>query len=321
MDPDKLKAVLDTRPPTNIADLRTVLGLFGHYRQYIHHYADIVEPLASMARQVRNLYHLKKGKPRNKGRKRFSNDPVKPFQGGEAEQNAFVTLKKKLTEAPVLAHPDFTGKYDFILETDASHMGAGAVLSQALPEGDKVIGYYSYTFKNNERNWSTTERESYAALLGMRAFRHLLSGFHFNLVTDHQALRYLKSMKDPHGRIARWLMEMQIYDFDIDHKPGKLHIAPDALSRAPIVQAVNGQSTDPDSANIFITSSTTTTSSSPPVHVNNAIHTTTSISTLPTKEIISTLQQENPIMRAYITYLKTGILKGIPEEIQSLLID
>jgi len=283
MDQSKLQAILDTPPPANMEQLRSLLGLFGHYRQYIHHFADIAEPLQSMARQVRDEYHLKKGKPRKKSRKRFINMPAKPFQWGDAEQKAFDTLKQKLTEAPILAHPDFSGQYDFTLETDASTIGAGAVLTQALPDGNKVIGYYSYTFKPNERKWSTTERETYAALLGMRAFRHLVSGFHFTLVTDHQALRYIKSMKDPHGRIARWLMEMQMYDYDINHKPGKLHVVPDALSRAPIVQAVQGNDQDTDSASVFITSTVNASMSSPSTHVNTDIHSDVSFSPYPPK--------------------------------------
>jgi len=315
MDRDKLKAILDTPPPSNLKELRSVLGLFGHYRQYIHHYADIAEPLQSMARQVRDEYHLKKGKPRKKSRKRFSNPPVEPFQWGEVEQKAFDTLKQKLTEAPILAHPDFSGQYEFSLETDASEIGAGAVFTQAFPDGTKVIGYYSYTFKNNERNWSTTERETYAALLGVRAFRHLISGFHFTLVTDHQALSYIKSMKDPHGRIARWIMEMQMYDYEVDHTPGKLHVVSDALSRAPIVQAIQGNDTESASASVFITSTINASTSSPDTYVNTDRDGTTSFSSLPTKETISRLQHNDPVMHAYIQYLKNGTLKGIPEEI------
>ena len=135
-----------------------------------------------------------------------------------------------------------SGTYPFRLETDASKVGIGAVLIQSFPDGDKPIGYYSYTLKSNEREWSTTEREAYAALLGMRNFRPIIAGCHFTLVVDHQALRYLKTIKDPHGRIGRWIMEMQQYDFAIDHRPGQLHVVPDALSRAPIVRAVEASS-------------------------------------------------------------------------------
>jgi hypothetical protein len=330
MDPDKVKAIVDTPPPATVDELRSVLGLFGHYRQYVKGYADIAEPLLAMTRQARDVYHLKKGKPRQKARKRRVIPQVKPWQWGPEEQQAFDTLKQKLVEAPILVHPDLTGQYPFRLETDASTIGTGAVLIQSQPQGDRVVGFYSYTLKPNERGWSTTEREAYAALLAMRHFRPIISGFHFTLVTDHQALRYLKSMKDPHGRIGRWLMEMQQYDFDVDHKAGKLHVVPDALSRAPIVRAVEASDDDcgdgPESVRVCAVSGEAPTDSTEasqpsPIPVNVSEDALLPSVGLPSKSVIAAQQQQDPVMVGYITYLTNGTMSGVPEEIKPLLLD
>ena len=266
---------------------------------------------------------MKKGKPRQKARVRRNVPEVKSWQWGDEEQQAFDTLKQRLVEAPVLVHPDFTGAYPFRLETDASNIGAGAVLIQVMPQREGVIGFYSYTFKPNERGWSTTEREAYAALLAMRHFRPIISGFHFTLVTNHQALRYLKSMKDPHGRIGRWLMEMQQYDFDVDHKAGRLHVVPDALSRAPIVRTVESSDHDEvDSTPVCVASTDDGQApSSPSIPVNQAADSYHASVALPDKSTITAQQQEDPILRGYITYLTTGTVTGIDEEIKPLLLD
>jgi len=326
MDPDKIKAVMDTQPPKNVSELRTVLGLFGHYRQYIRNYADIVEPLAAMTRQAQDTYHWKKGKPRKKPRKRENTTPAREWQWTKLEQDTFDLIKTKLTQAPILAHPDLSGQYPFKLETDASNIGTGAVLIQQLPDGDKVIGYYSYCLKPNERKWSTTEREAYAALLGMRNFRHLISGCHFTLVTDHIALRYLRNMKDPHGRIARWLMEMQQYDHEVDHRAGNLNVVADALSRAPVVHAVDNKQEEVNTT-VYATTTpappitpTTMTSPAPPVTVNTESSGDMPLRLPPKKNIIA-LQQQDPIMNAYVQYLTTKTLKNVPDDIRPLLLD
>jgi len=327
MDPAKVKAVAQTPPPTNLEELGSVLGLFGHYRQYVKGYAEIVEPLLAMARHANPSYYMKRGKPRHHPRRPAKPKPVKPWQWGADEQKAFDTLKACLTNPPVLAHPDMTGAYPFRLETDASSVGTGAVLIQSFPDGDKPIGYYSYTLKSNEREWSTTEREAYAALLGMRNFRPIIAGSHFTLVVDHQALRYLKSIKDPHGRIGRWIMEMQQYDFDIDHRPGQLHVVPDALSRAPIIRAVEAASSsdrdlsDPPEVyptTIFAVSATTVATDSPGDESEspNEPHVE-----LPSRADIIAQQQQDPVLRGYIQYLTQGNMSGIPEEIKPLLLD
>jgi len=223
-----------------------------------------------------------------------------------------------------------TGTYPFRLETDASKVGIGAALIQEFQDGDKPIGYYSYTLKSNEREWSTTEREAYAALLGMRNFRPIIAGSRFTLVVDHQALRYLKSIKDPHGRIGRWIMEMQQYDFAIDHRPGQLHVVPDALSRAPIVRAVEAASSadqdlsDPPEVyptTMFAVSTTARPDDSSSAEVDaHELPDDPSVE-LPTRAHIIAQQQEDSVLRGYVHYLTHGNMSGIPEEIKPLLLD
>jgi hypothetical protein len=100
-------------------------------------------------------------------------------------------MKKALTETPVLIHPDF--KKDFTLYTDASGFAMGAVLEQIGEDGKShPVAYASKTLSKPERNYSTTELECYAVVWGIEKFHHYLYGRKFKVITDHQALTWLR---------------------------------------------------------------------------------------------------------------------------------
>ncbi|KMQ83046.1 reverse ribonuclease integrase, partial [Lasius niger] len=153
----------------------------------------------------------------------------------EAANTAFCRLKEALTSAPVLACPDFN--QPFTLQTDASAHGLGAVLTQQLDEGERVIAYASRTLNPAERNYSATELECLAVVWGIRRMRDYLEGYRFTVVTDHQSLRWLQRLESPSGRLSRWLFELQSYDFEIKYRRGALNQVADALSRQPEVCA------------------------------------------------------------------------------------
>lgn len=145
---------------------------------------------------------------------------------------AFETLKAKLTEAPVLACPDFT--QPFTLQTDASNYGLGAVLTQELEGEERVIAYASRHLNGAEKNYSATEKECLAIIWGIRQMRPFLEGYQFIVITDHLALKWLNSIESPSGRLARWALELQQYSFVVKYRRGKQNVVADTLSRQPV---------------------------------------------------------------------------------------
>ncbi|KAL7723388.1 hypothetical protein ACLKA6_006036 [Drosophila palustris] len=207
-DPDKIAAVRELQPPTTCRELRRCLGIASWYRRFVPNFADIVQPMSLL---------LKKGQKWD----------WKPEQ-----QAAFEELKARLTEAPVLACPDFSEK--FVLQTDASDCGLGAVLTQQHQGAERVIAYVSRRLVKAEENYSATEKECLAIVWAIRKLRCYLEGYRFDVVTDHLALKWLNSIDNPTGRIARWALELQQYQFDIHYRRGKQNVVADALSRQPL---------------------------------------------------------------------------------------
>ena len=118
-----------------------------------------------------------------------------------------------------------------MLQTDASDVGLGAVLAQLDASGrERVIAYVSYTLSQRERNYFTMEKKAFAVVIAMNNFRFYLLGKKFCVVTDNNALRWLHSL-EPRGRIARWIMDLQEFEFDVQHRPGNSNQNADALSR------------------------------------------------------------------------------------------
>jgi len=150
----------------------------------------------------------------------------------QEQQDAFEELKRKLTEAPVLACPDFNEK--FVLQTDASDIGLGAVLTQKVQGEERVIAFASRRLIAAEENYSATEKECLAIIWAIRKLRCYLEGYRFVVITDHLALKWLNSIDNPTGRIARWALELQQYQFDVTYRRGSQNIVADALSRQPL---------------------------------------------------------------------------------------
>lgn len=123
------------------------------------------------------------------------------------------------------------GKGRFVLDTDASDFAMGAVLSQVMDKVEKVVAYGSKVFNPAERSYCTTRKELLAVVTFTEKFKCYLQGQKFLIRTDHQALKYLNNFKEPTGQLARWLEELQDFDYIIEHRPGKQHVNADALSR------------------------------------------------------------------------------------------
>ena len=114
---------------------------------------------------------------------------------------------------------------------DASGIALGIVLTQPGEGGiDHPIAYSSRKLSTVEKNYTTTEREGLAMVYALQKFRHYLLGASFKMFTDHSALKYLVNKPVLGGRICRWLLLFQEYDFEIIVKPGRLNVGPDHLS-------------------------------------------------------------------------------------------
>lgn len=217
VDMSKTAAVQKMVPPKTLKELQRFLGLTGYYRKFILNYAALAAP----------LYRLLKKES--------------TWSWGDAEQESFEELKLKLVEPPILRLPDM--QRPFILQTDASGDALGAILSQQDGDGNEyVCQYESKLLKGAELNYGISEKECLAVVWAIRKFRPYLHGTHFTVVTDHSALKWLMTIKDLSGRLARWSVLLQEYNFDIIHRKGKSHSNVDALSRPPSGKA-NGDPT------------------------------------------------------------------------------
>lgn len=209
-DPKKLEAVQKYKAPTNQTEVRSFIGLCSFYRRFVHNFAKIAAPLTELTRDV-------------------------PFHWGKPQAEAFETLKKLLTTPPILAYPNF--EKPFIVSTDASSKGVGAILSQLDEQKrERPIMYASRVLNAHERKYAVAEQEALAVIFAFKQFRPYIYMQDITLITDHAALKYLLDTKTPSGRLARWGLQIQEYRqrLTIQHKPGKLHAHVDALSRAPL---------------------------------------------------------------------------------------
>ncbi|MEL7308979.1 MAG: reverse transcriptase family protein, partial [Pseudomonadota bacterium] len=189
--PTKVAAIQSIESLKNVKEVRQFLGLASQYRKYINRFAEIAEPLNRL---------LDKG-----------TDFVWDVRCGQALDE----LKSKLSSAPVLANPDI--RKTFEVYSDASDAAVAAVLQQ---EG-RPIEYASRALTGAERKYSVSEKECLAILYALKSFRHYLLGKHFTIFTDHCPLTFLQSQKnDSHGRLGRWSLILQNYDFTIKYIKG-----------------------------------------------------------------------------------------------------
>ena len=205
-DPKKLSRVKDWPTPKNVSEVRSFLGLAGYYRKFINNFSTLAGPLVELTQKD------------------------VPFTWSARQEFSMQELKKSLLTAPVLAYPDMDRQ--FLLDTDASGTGIGGVLSQVQPDGEeRPVAYASFTLNKSQRRYCTTKRELLAVVVMIEHFKQYLLGRHFVVRTDHASLLWLKAFKDPEGILARWLTRLELYNFQMKHREGRLHMNADTLSR------------------------------------------------------------------------------------------
>ena len=159
------------------------------------------------------------------------------FYWGQSEQVAFDHLKQILIDASVLTFPNFD--QEFILKTDASGVGLGAILAQKQPDGTvRPIAYGSRTLQQHEKKYGATELEALKVVWAVKHFCHYFYGHHCRVFTDHEPLRSLLNTPHPSGKLARGSLALQEVNTVIFHyRPGKSNVSADSLSRYPVAQS------------------------------------------------------------------------------------
>ena len=219
-DPQKVAAIEQFPTPTDAKKLKTFCGMVSYYRRFIPNCSKIASP----------LYKLLKKDAR--------------FERNEPQENAFQHLKAKLVSRPILQYPDFSK--EFILTTDASNQGLGAVLSQGPIGKDLPIAYASRRLNSAEVHYTVSEKELLSVVWATKYFRPYLYGRRFKVVSDHKPLVWVMNVKDPGSRLMRWRIQLAEYDYEIVHKRGTQNTNADASSRIGSVTKFTGQLGIPD---------------------------------------------------------------------------
>ncbi|RLN36021.1 polyprotein [Panicum miliaceum] len=200
-DPKNVTAVQQWPVPMNVKEVRGFFGLAGYYRKFVKGFGMLSKPLTEL---------LKKNHP---------------FVWSHEQQEAFEVLKVALTSAPVLALPDF--KKQFVVETDASEKGIGAVLMQ----DGHPLAYLSRALGPKTQGLSTYEKECMAILIAVDHWRTYLQGAEFVIRTDQQSLVHLDEQRISTPWQQKALTKLMGLQFRIVYKKGLENRAADALSR------------------------------------------------------------------------------------------
>lgn len=207
-DDSKYESLVKYPVPQNADEVRRFVAFCNYYRKFVENFSTIAHPLNQLCKK-----NCK-------------------FDWSVQCQLAFDTLKHKLLSPKILQYPDFAKT--FILTTDASNVGCGAILSQITSEGDRPIAYASRTFTPGEKNKSVILKELTAIHWAINYFKPYLYGNRFVIRTDHRPLVHLYGMKDPTSKLTQMRLDLGEFNFDVIYIAGKENVGADALSRIVI---------------------------------------------------------------------------------------
>ncbi len=235
VDPKDVEAVqaLKEKTPQTVGDVRRLLGFLGYYRAYVQDFSRLARPLYE-------LLQVKSSPPQAKPTRGKTKGPQLPsctrVEWNSEHQHILEGLIHILTNPPVLAYPDFD--CPFILHTDASQQGLGAVLYQNQDGKMRVIGYGSRTLTPAEQNYHLhSGKLEFLALKWAVCdkFRdYLFYAPHFIVYTDNNPLTYVMSTAKLNAVGHRWVGQLADFHFEIRYKPGRLNVDADTLSRCPL---------------------------------------------------------------------------------------
>ena len=216
---ENVQKVQEFPVPASRKEVQRFLGIANYNRRFVKDFAKIAAPLSALT------------------------SPKTPFVFGEKEEAAFNAIKKCIYEAPLLTLPDY--EKTFHIRTDASEIAVGAMVFQLQGDEEYPIAYHSKTLQGSEKNWGATDRELFAIISANRKWTHFCTGkvvFH----TDHEPLKHIRNLKDPRGKITRWLLELEGRDYTVQYIKGKLNTTADYLSRIATVDKGEDEKFDED---------------------------------------------------------------------------
>ena len=269
-NPEKIVAVKSFPTPTSVKSLRQFLGLASYYQQFIPHFARVASSLYALTRQD------------------------VPFQWTLCCQESFETLKDLLTTPPVLAYPNFTK--EFVLHTDASGEGLGAILEQEQEDGQlHPVAHASRSINKHEKQYDVAELEALGVVWAVKHFRSYLIGQKCTVYTDHAPLKSMLQARHQSGILARWSNMLAEVDPEICYRPGRKTSNADALSRSPI-----GEANDDYERQVASISASTNEQSS---------------------DEIATLQHEDPNLQPILAYLEKKELPADEKKARRLVME
>ena len=203
----KLDSVLSFELPTFGKQLKSFVGFCNYFRDHVENFSTRIYPLNDLLKDY---------------------DKRRRLVWTEEARLAFEDIKMAIHECPSLFFMD--EQLPVFLHTDASKYGIGAYLFQLTSDGkEKPIAFISKTLTDTQRRWHTPQKEAYAIYYAFKQLEYLLRGVKFTLRTDHKNLIYINDTMTE--MVIRWKIEVQEYDFDVEHIPGPLNVVADGLSR------------------------------------------------------------------------------------------
>ena len=218
VNPENIDKIKNCQRPINVKQVRSALGIMGYYRKFILGYAKIAQPLNDLLKKETK------------------------FEWTEHCEKAFNELKERLTKAPILRFPQFDK--EFTLSVDSSDYSIGFVLSQEHEGKQHPICFGGRALRDNELKWHITDKEGLALVEGIQHYRHYLANSRFTVFTDNVSVKYLQKLKDSQGRLGRWGILLQGYNFEIRHKSGSQNCTADFLSRQRYSDSSSTESND-----------------------------------------------------------------------------
>jgi transposase InsO family protein len=207
IDPEKISVIQSLEKPKNVADLRSVLGVLSWLRRFVPNFARMALPLTSLLSKSRE------------------------WKWTTIEETALAELKKAFIQNAILVFPDFLKPFE--LSTDASGKAIGAVLTQDR----RIVQCVSRALTAAELNYTTTEKECLAIVFAIKKLRYYLYGNVVTILTDHRCLTSVLKLKDPTGRIARWMLAIGEISPQIRYIPGPSNVLADRMSRLSVLLA------------------------------------------------------------------------------------